>query len=185
MLPIVDALPVRSIGPTAMGGRITSLAVYEREPRIFYAGAAAGGVWKTQNGGITFKPVFEHEGSSSIGAVAVSQSNPNVVWVGTGEGTKKSDVEWGDGIYKSVDGGKTWKNMGLRQTGSFSKIVIDPQNSNIVVAAALGHTWGYNPERGLYRSTDAGATWKQVLYVDERTGAADLVADPKNPRNML
>lgn len=181
---ILANLKARSVGPVNMGGRITGLAVYEKEPRIFYVAAASGGIFKTENGGLTFKPQFQNENSASIGAVAVSQSDPNIVWVGTGEATSRNSVAWGDGVYKSTDGGKTWTNMGLKETMHIGKVVIDPKNPDIVYVAALGRLWGPNPERGVYKTTDGGKTWALVLKSDSDTGAVDLQMDPSNP-NIL
>jgi photosystem II stability/assembly factor-like uncharacterized protein len=178
-------LNARSIGPTTMGGRVTDIAVYEKEPRIFFVGAASGGVWKTENGGITFAPIFQKEGSSDIGAVAVSQSDPNLIWVGTGESTSRNSAGWGVGIYKTTDGGKTWKNMGLPNSYHFSHILIDPRNSDVVYAGVLGGLWGFNPDRGVYKTTDGGKTWKKVFFVDDRTGVGDIVMDPSNNKTLL
>lgn len=183
--PFLSALQPRSVGPVTMSGRMVELAVYEKEPRIFYAASASGGLWKTENAGLTFTPLFTQESSVSLGAVAISQADPNVVWVGTGEDTSRNSVAWGDGVYKSTDGGKTWQNMGLKETMHISRIVIDPKDPNIVTVGALGRLWGPNPERGIYRTTDGGKTWTQVLKVDENTGCIDLKADPKNPNTML
>lgn len=168
-----------------MSGRMVELAVYEKEPRIFYAASASGGLWKTENAGLSFTPLFTQETSISLGAVAISQADPNIVWVGTGEDTSRNSVAWGDGVYKSTDGGKTWQNMGLKETMHISRIVVDPKDPNIVTVGALGRLWGPNPERGIYRTTDGGKTWAQVLKVDDNTGCIDLKVDPKNPRNML
>lgn len=168
-----------------MGGRVTDLAVYEKEPRIFYVASASGGLFKTVNGGITFTPTFDRENTISLGAAAVDQNNPDIVYVGTGEGTSRNSVAWGDGVYKTTDGGKTWTNMGLKDTKHIHKIKINPKNSNVVFVAALGHLWGPNPDRGLYKSSDGGKNWKRVLYVNDRTGASDVVIDPSNPNNML
>lgn len=188
-LPSVDSLLVnlkaRALGPTTMGGRVTSLAVYEKEPRIFLVGAATGGVWETVNGGMTFQPIFYREGSSSIGAVAISQNDQNLIWVGTGEATSRNSVGWGDGIYKTTDGGKTWKKMGLETSYHISKILIDPKNDNIVYAGVLGMLWGRNEERGVYKSTDGGKTWKNLLKVDANTGVIDMAMDPSNNRVLL
>jgi photosystem II stability/assembly factor-like uncharacterized protein len=178
-------LSPRSLGPTTMGGRVTDLAVYEKEPRIFYVASASGGLFKTVNGGITFTPTFDRENTISLGAAAVDQNNPDIVFVGTGEGTSRNSVAWGDGVYKTTDGGKTWTNMGLKDTKHIHKIKINPKNSNVVFVAALGHLWGPNPDRGLYKSSDGGKNWKRVLYVNDRTGASDVVIDPSNPNNML
>ncbi|MBX7131535.1 MAG: hypothetical protein K1X67_02540 [Fimbriimonadaceae bacterium] len=180
-----DEVKARQLGPTNMGGRIQEIAVYEKEPRIFYVATASGGLWKTQNGGLTMTPVFEREGSISLGGVAVYQQDPNIVWVGTGENTSRNSVAWGDGVYKSVDGGKTWTNMGLAETRHIADIVIDPKNPDIVYVAALGNLWGYNEERGVFKTTDGGKTWARVLYIDEKTGIGDMHMDPKNPKVLF
>lgn len=167
-----------------MGGRISDVAVYEKDSRIFYVASASGGLFKTQNKGTTFEPVFDKEGSISLGAVAVSAKDPNIVWVGTGEASSRNSVAWGDGVYKSTDGGKTWTNMGLKDTLQVGKIVIDPEDPNVVMVAAVGNVWGPSP-RGLYKTTDGGKTWKRTLYVDDSTGAIDLKMDPHNHNVLL
>jgi photosystem II stability/assembly factor-like uncharacterized protein len=175
-----DSLHFRSIGPAAMSGRISDLAVYEANPAIFYVGTAHGGVWKTTNNGTTFEAQFQDQGLMSIGDVAVSQNNPDLVWVGTGESNNRQSTSWGDGIYRSVDGGKTFTHMGLGTSRYISRIVIDPRNNDVVLVAVPGNLWGAGGERGIYKTTDAGRTWKQVLKVDEDTGGNDLVMDPSN-----
>jgi photosystem II stability/assembly factor-like uncharacterized protein len=178
-------MSARSLGPTTMGGRVADLAVYEKEPRIFYVASASGGLWRTDNGGMTFKVVFDKENTVCLGAAAVDQNNPDVVWVGTGEGNSRNSTAWGDGVYKTTDAGKTWTNMGLRDTHHVSRIVIHPKDPNTVFIGALGHLWGPNEERGLYKTTDGGKSWKRVLYVDNRSGIIDVTIDPSNPNNML
>src|SRR2546425_4566437 len=158
-----DSLHFRSIGPASMSGRISDLAVYEPNPAIFYVGTGHGGVWKTTNNGTTFEAQMQDQGLMSIGDVAVSQSNPDLVWVGTGESNTRQSTSWGDGIYKSTDGGKTYTNMGLRTSRSINRIVIDPRNNNVVFVAAPGSLWGPGGERGVYKTTDGGRNWKQVL----------------------
>ncbi len=180
-----DAVKPRALGPTTMGGRIEDIAVYEKEPRIFYVGTAAGGLWKTENMGVTLRPIFERESTIAIGAVAVSQSNPDIVWVGTGERDSRNSSSWGDGVYKSTDGGKTWTNVGLKETKQISRIVIDPRNNDVVYVGALGHLWGANPERGVFKTTDGGKTWTKVLDGGDKAGAVDLTMDPKNPNTLL
>jgi hypothetical protein len=175
-----DRLHFRSIGPSIMSGRISDFAVYEANTAIFYVGTAHGGVWKTENNGATFTPIFEKDGLMSIGDVTVSQKDPNLVWVGTGEGNNRQSISWGDGIFKSTDGGKTWKNMGLAHSYHINRIAIDPNDNNIVFAAVQGNLFGPGGDRGLYRTTDGGATWKQLLKVDEDTGANEIVMDPTN-----
>src|SRR5579864_2084402 len=151
-----DRLHFRSIGPSIMSGRLSDFAVYEANTAIFYVATAHGGVWKTENNGATFTPIFEKDGLMSIGDVTVSQKDPNLVWVGTGEGNNRQSISWGDGIFKSTDGGKTWKNMGLAHSYHINRIVIDPNDNNIVFAAVQGNLFGSGGERGLYRTTDGG-----------------------------
>ena len=176
----LDSLHFRSIGPASMSGRISDLAVYEADPSIYYVGTAHGGVWKTTNNGTTFEAQFQEQGLLSIGDVAIPPNNPDVVWVGTGESNNRQSTSWGDGVYKSVDGGKTWAPMGLRQSKHINRVVVDPKNTEVVFVAATGSLWGPGGERGVYKSTDGGRTWKQVLAVDADTGANDLVMDPSN-----
>jgi photosystem II stability/assembly factor-like uncharacterized protein len=177
-----DSLHFRQIGPASMSGRISDLAVYEANPAIFYVGTAHGGVWKTTNAGTTFEAEFQDQGLISIGDVTVSQSNPDLVWVGTGESNNRQSTSWGDGVYKSTDGGRTWANMGLGTSRHINRIVIDPRDNNVVFAAATGSLWGPGGERGVFKTIDAGKTWKLVLKVDEDTGANDLVMDPGNSK---
>ena len=181
---MLNALQWRSIGPAATGGRIADLAIARvaGEPMEIYVGTASGGVFKSSNEGVSFAPVFDHAGGMmSIGAVAVAQSNPSVVWVGTGEADNRQSSSWGDGVYRSTDGGQSWQKMGLAETRHVGKIVIHPNDPNTVWVAAVGHLWGSNPERGVFKTTDGGRTWKRVLYKDDNTGAIDLVMDPKDP----
>ena len=175
-----DALHFRPIGPASMSGRISDLAVYEANPAIYYVGTAHGGVWKTTNNGTTFEAQFQDLGLMSIGAVAVAQNNPDLVWVGTGESNNRQSTSWGDGVYKSTDGGKTYTNVGLQTSRFINRIVIDPRNNDVVFVAATGSLWGPGGERGVYKTTDGGKTWKQVLKVDDDTGANDLVMDATN-----
>ena len=153
LLPqILETLKPRSIGPANMSGRIVDLAVYEKEPRIMYVASASGGVWKTVNHGTTFQPVFERAGTSSIGTVAVFQENPEIVWVGTGEANARNSVSWGDGVYRSTDGGKSWVNTGLKDSAHIGRIVTHPTNPDIAYVAVLGRIWGPSKERGLYKT---------------------------------
>ncbi len=163
-----------------MGGRVDDFAVSERQPSTFYVGVATGGVWKTTNNGTTWEPVFDAQDVSSVGAVAVAQDNPNIVWAGTGEDNNRQSSSWGSGVYKSTDGGRTWKNMGLQESRHVGRIVIDPVDSNVVYVAATGHLWGANKERGLFKTIDGGQTWTTSLFVDDQTGASDIVMDPTN-----
>ncbi|MBY0491613.1 MAG: hypothetical protein K2R93_17375 [Gemmatimonadaceae bacterium] len=182
--PALAPFRFRSIGPASMGGRIDDIAVYEKDPRIIYIGYAAGGVFKSTNAGTTFVPIFEQYGSASIGDLAVDQRDPNVLYVGTGEPNNRQSATFGDGLYKSTDGGKTFAHIGLRETQTIARVVIDPRNSNTVYVAATGHLFGPNAERGVFKSTDAGKTWSKVLFVDEHTGATDLAIDPSNPNTL-
>jgi len=152
-------LEFREIGPATMGGRIDDFAVVESNPNIVYVGTAAGGVWKTTNNGTTWEPIFDKESVSTIGDIAIAPSDSSVVWVGTGEPNNRQSSSWGDGAYKSLDGGRTWKRMGLELTRHIGRIVIHPKNPDVVYVAALGRLWGANPERGVYKTTDGGATW--------------------------
>jgi photosystem II stability/assembly factor-like uncharacterized protein len=177
------ALPYRYIGPP--GNRVSAVAGVPGDPNVYYAGGASGGVWKSTDGGIHWRPIFDDQPAQSIGAIAVAPSDPNIVWVGTGETFIRSNVSLGDGIYKSTDAGRTWTRMGLERSGRIGRIVIHPRNPDIVLAAALGHAYGPQQERGVYRTTDGGRTWQRVLFVDERTGASDLAMDPVDPNNVF
>ena len=181
----VANLEWRNIGPTIMGGRVADIAVVESNPSTFYVGVATGGVWKTVNGGTTWESLFDDQATSSIGDVTVAPSNPNIVWVGTGEPQNRQSSPWGNGVYKSTDAGRTWKHMGLDETLHISRIQISSSNPDVVFVAAVGHLWGANEERGVYRTTDGGATWDKVLYVDENTGAIDLAMDPGDPSTLF
>ncbi len=182
-VPVADQfnrLHFRSIGPSIMSGRVTDFAVYEASPATFYVGTAHGGVWKTTDNGATFAPLFQNDGLMSVGDLAVSQKDPNLVWLGSGEGNNRQSISWGDGIFKSTDGGKTWKNMGLATSKHINRVRIDPEDNNIVFVAAQGPLFESGGDRGVYKTTDGGSTWKQVLKVDADTGANDLVMDPTN-----
>jgi len=172
------AIEARHIGPAVMSGRIMAIEAVNKDPRIIYVAAASGGVWKSTNGGVTFKPVFDKY-TQSIGAIAIDQSNPNTIWVGTGEACVRNSSSVGTGIYKSEDGGETWKFMGLGDSERISKIIIDPKDSNIVYVAVLGHLWGPNEERGLYKTMDGGKTWQRILYINADTGCSDIAIDPQ------
>ena len=171
----------RLVGP-GTGGRVEAVAGVLTEPDTYYIGAVDGGVWKTTNAGLTWTPLFNHEPVASIGAIAIAPSDPQVIYVGTGEEAPRGDISFGDGVYKSTDGGKTWINVGLKETKQIGKIVVDPRNDNIVYVAAEGDIYGPNAERGVFRSTDGGKTWQKVLYLNEQTGAVDIAMDPTNPR---
>jgi photosystem II stability/assembly factor-like uncharacterized protein len=175
----------RSIGPANMGGRITALAVFEADPTCFYVATASGGLLKTINNGSTFTHHFDREATVSIGAVAVAPTNKDIVWVGTGEANPRNSVSYGDGVYRSTDGGKTWKNMGLKKSFQIGKIVIHPKNPDVVYVAALGRLYGPNEERGLYKTSDAGKTWQRVWHHDDKTGVLDLAMSPADPDTLL
>lgn len=183
--PYLSALQWRLIGPFR-GGRSVAVAGVASEPRTFYFGATGGGVWKTTDGGISWQNVSDKFfKTASVGALAVAASDPNVIYAGMGESFIRGDMITGDGIYKSADAGKTWQHMGLENTHVISEIVVDPRDANTVYVAALGHVFGPNPERGIFKSTDGGQTWKKVLYVNDETGGADISIDPHNPRILF
>ena len=175
----------RSIGPANMGGRIVDLAINPSDPSMFWSATASGGLLKTVNNGTTFEHQFDKQSSVSIGAVAVSASDPRVVWVGTGENNPRNSVSYGDGVYKSTDGGKTWKHMGLRQSFQVGRIVVHPSDAETVYVGALGRLYGSNAERGVFKTTDGGTTWNKVLFIDEETGIIDLVMHPTDPDTLL
>jgi len=179
-----SGLELRGIGPAMTSGRIIDLAVDPRDPRTWFVAAASGGVWKTANNATTFTPVFEDQDSFSIGCVTIDPKNSLVVWVGSGENNSQRSVSMGDGVYKSVDGGKSWKNAGLAKSEHIGKIVVDPRDSNVVYVAAQGPLWAPGGDRGLYKTTDGGKTWKAILTISENTGVTDFVQDPSNPDTM-
>ncbi len=176
-----NGLTMRSIGPALMGGRIADIAVHPDNDSIWYVAVGSGGVWKTTNAGITWSPVFDNEASYSIGDVAIDPNNPDVVWVGTGENVSGRHVAWGDGVYKSTDGGKNWTNMGLKKSEHIGKILIDPRDSNVIYVAAEGPLWAAGGDRGLYKSSNGGSTWNLILEIDENTGITDIEFNPTNP----
>ena len=178
-------LKFRNLGPASAGGRVAAVAGVPGNPSIYYVGGGAGGVWKTTDGGLSFKPIFEHEATSSIGAIALAPTNPNYVWVGTGEGNIRNDVTDGAGVYFSPDAGKTWQQMGLKDVGQISRLIVSPEDPNTVWVAAIGHTWAPNPDRGIFKTTDGGKTWKKVLFVSDNTGASDLSMSPANPKVLF
>ncbi|HEY2934189.1 MAG TPA: hypothetical protein VGK99_20810 [Acidobacteriota bacterium] len=182
--PLLKNFRWRSVGPANMGGRIDDIAVVESNPFVIYVGFATGGLWKTVNNGTTWEPIFDAYSTSSIGDIAVSQTDPNIVWVGTGEANNRQSSSFGDGVYKSTDAGKTFKNMGLKDTQSIPRIVIDPKDSNTVYVAVLGHLFGPNKERGIYKTTDGGASWANVKFIDEDTGFTDLVMDASDSKTL-
>ncbi|HKP37307.1 MAG TPA: hypothetical protein VJT71_10640 [Pyrinomonadaceae bacterium] len=182
--PLLRRFVWRGIGPASMGGRIDDIAVAETNPYIYYVGFATGGVWKTSNNGTTFQPVFATYSTASIGDIAVAPSNADVVWVGTGEPNNRQSSSFGDGIYKSTDGGKTFTRMGLENSQTIARIVIDPKDINTVYVAVLGHLFGPNRERGIYKTTDGGKNWSNVKFIDEDTGFTDIVMDPSDSKTL-
>jgi photosystem II stability/assembly factor-like uncharacterized protein len=178
-------LKPRNIGPAGMSGRITAIDAVVKNPDTWYIGAASGGVWKTTNAGATWTSVFDDQPTLNIGSLAIQQSNPNIVWVGTGEGNPRNSINLGEGIYKSMDAGKTWKRMGLEKTKNLHRIIVDPTNPDVVYAAAIGNPYAEHPERGVYKTTDGGETWNRVLYTNDTSGCADLAMDPSNPNKLI
>lgn len=171
----------RSIGPALTSGRISDIAVNPQNHSEFYVAPASGNVWKTTNAGLNFEPIFDNEGSYSIGCVTIDPTNPSVVWVGTGENNNQRSVAYGDGVYKSIDGGASWKNMGLKKSEHIGMIKVDPRNPDVVYVAAYGPLWSSGGDRGLYKTTDGGATWEQILFISEHTGINEVHLDPRNP----
>jgi len=184
-MDLIKDLTPRNIGPGGMSGRVTSIDVVTNNPTTIYAGTASGGLWKSTSGGIKWAPIFDNEITASIGAVTIQQSNPSVIWVGTGEGNPRNSLNGGYGIYKSLDAGKTWEPMGLEKTRHIHRIIVDPTNPNTVYVAAIGSPWGEHPERGVFKTTDGGITWRKILFANTKTGAADLIMDPKNPNKLI
>ncbi|MEO1651990.1 MAG: glycosyl hydrolase, partial [Bacteroidota bacterium] len=176
-----NGLRLRSIGPALMGGRISDIAIHPQKPNTWYVSAGSGNLWKTTNRGMTWEAIFDHQASYSIGEIALDPNHPEVVWLGTGENVSGRHVGWGDGVYKSRDGGKTWKNMGLPQSEHIGKILIDPRNSDVILVAAEGPLWSPGGERGVFKSKNGGKSWELVLKIDENTGVSDLEFDPSNP----
>jgi len=177
----ISAYKFRSIGPALTSGRISDIAVNPKNPYEYYVAVSCGGVWKTSNAGVTFKAIFDGEGSYSIGCVTIDPNNHNTIWVGTGENNNQRSVAYGDGVYKSTDGGQTWKNMGLEDSQHIGKIIVHPDNSQIIYVAAIGPLWNTGGDRGLYKSVDGGDTWKKSLEIDKYTGVTDVVMHPENP----
>jgi photosystem II stability/assembly factor-like uncharacterized protein len=182
---LLAGMKARSIGPATMSGRVAAIEGVESDADILYVGAATGGVWKSTDGAYTFTPIFDDQPIAAIGAIAVFQASPEIVWVGSGEGNPRNSISVGNGIYKSLDGGRTWQHLGLEKTDRIHRIVLHPRDPNIAWVAAMGQAWGSNTDRGVFKTTDGGKTWTKVLYVDERTGAADLVIDPNNPNKLF
>jgi photosystem II stability/assembly factor-like uncharacterized protein len=181
---LLQGLSARSIGPAAVSGRITAIDVVRSNPKHMVIGAATGGVWISHNGGLTWTPVFDDQPVASIGAVAINQQNPDIIWVGTGEGNVRNSTSIGAGMFKSVDGGRSWKQVGLAASERINRIALHPDNPDVVYAAAMGTLWGENTERGIYKTSDGGKSWQQILYSDEKTGGTDVKLDPFNPEKV-
>ncbi len=179
------SLSWRALGPANMGGRVVAISVFEADPTTFFVATGGGGLLKTSNNGVTFEHLFDKEGVVAIGDVCVAQSNKEIVWLGTGENNPRNSVSYGDGVYKSTDGGKSWTNMGLRETFQVGKIIVHPKNPDIVYVGALGRLWGANPERGLFKTIDGGKTWNKILFVDDKTGVIDMRMHPTDPETLL
>jgi photosystem II stability/assembly factor-like uncharacterized protein len=174
----------RLLGPAQYSGRISDIAVPKGQKHTIYCAAASGGLWKTINSGTTWKPIFDEHGTGSMGAIAISDSDPNIIWVGTGEAIAESHSTWGDGVYKSTDRGKTWAHMGLKDSNQIGRIVIDPQDSNMVYIASVGHLWSSNAERGLFKTTDGGKTWTKSLFISDKVGVVDIAMDPSDRKTL-
>jgi len=184
-MSLFNNIEPRNIGPAGMSGRVTAIDVVLSNTDIIYAGAAAGGIWKSENAGNTWTPIFENELTSSIGDIAIYQKNPQIIYVGTGEGNPRNSQNSGRGMYKTIDGGSTWEYLGLEMTRQIHRVIVHPDNPDVVWAGALGSSWAPNQERGVYKSEDGGKTWHQILYVDDLTGVADLRIDPSNPNKLI
>lgn len=181
----LTGLNARSIGPSGMSGRVTAIDGIETNSNIIYIGSASGGLWKTESGGMEWTPLFDKEAVASIGALSIYQANPDIIWVGTGEGNPRNSLNSGYGVYRSIDGGKTWELKGLEKTRNIHRIIIDPTNPDIVYVGAIGTPWGPQPERGVYKTTDGGETWKQILFTNDLSGVGDMVMDPVNPNKLV
>jgi len=181
----LENLKPRNIGPGGMSGRVTSIDAVHDNPEVMYVGTASGGLWKSTSGGIKWAPVFDKQITASVGAVAIQQSNPSVVWVGTGEGNPRNSLNGGYGVFKTLDGGKTWMSMGLEKTRHIHKILIDPTDPNTVYVGAIGAPWGAHEERGVYKTTDGGKNWRRILFSNNTSGVADMVMDPNNPNKII
>ncbi len=181
----LESMAARSVGPSGQGGRVSAIDVLHSDPDVIYVGAAAGGVWRSTSGGNAWEPIFDDQSVQSIGVIAVDQRNPDVIWVGTGEGSPRNSVNHGNGIYRSLDGGESWEHMGLEGSRAIHRIILHPSEPGVVYVGVTGSPFGDSRERGVYRTRDRGTTWERVLFVDERTGAADLVMDPRNPDKLF
>ena len=181
----LENLQIRAIGPANMSGRITAIDAFVSNPKIIFIGAASGGVWKSENGGSAWYPVFDEQPTQNIGAIAIQQTNQNVIWVGTGEGNPRNSMNLGMGLFKSIDGGKNWEFMGLEKTKTIHRILIDPKDGNTIYVGAMGDPFTAGPNRGLYKTTDGGLTWKKILFTTPTSGVADLVMDPSDSNKLF
>jgi photosystem II stability/assembly factor-like uncharacterized protein len=184
-MSLFSEMKARNIGPSAMSGRVTAIDAHHDNPNIIYVGTASGGLWKSTSGGINFTPIFDNEVVHSIGAISIYQKNPSVIWVGTGEGNPRNSLNHGYGVYRTLDGGKTWQMMGLEKTRNIHRIIVHPDDPNTVFVGAIGSPWGTQEERGVYKTTDGGKTWKKILYVDNKTGVGEMIMDPNNPNKLF
>ncbi len=179
------SMKARNVGPAAMSGRITAIDAIHENPQIIYAGSASGGLWKSTSGGITWTPIFDEQKVHSIGAISIYQKNPNIIWVGTGEGNPRNSLNMGLGVYKSMDAGQTWQAMGLEKTKAIHRIIVHPDDPNTVYVGAIGSPWGEQEDRGVYKTTDGGKTWQKILYIDAKTGVGEMIMDPNNPNKIF
>lgn len=184
-MDLFKSMKTRNVGPSGMSGRITAIDAVDAEPSIIYAGSASGGLWKSTSGGINWEPIFDEQKVHSIGAISIYQKNPNVIWVGTGEGNPRNSLSLGYGVYRSLDAGKTWELMGLENTRAIHRIIVHPDDPNTVYVGAIGSPWGEQEDRGLYKTTDGGKTWEKILYIDTKTGVGEMIMDPKNPNKLF
>ena len=184
-MALFDAMKPRSIGPAGMSGRVTAIDAVHADPSVIYVGTASGGLWKSTSGGIDWTPIFDDQPTHSIGAVAIYQKTPDVVWVGAGEGNPRNSQSAGNGVYRSVDGGVSWSHLGLKDSRNIHRIIVHPDNPDVALVGVQGPAWGQTEERGVFRTTDGGKTFEKVLYVNEKTGIGDMVADPSNPNHIL
>ena len=184
-MELFSAMEPRSIGPAGMSGRVTAIDAIHADPDVIYAGTASGGLWKSTSGGVDWTPIFDEEPAHSIGAVAIFQKTPDVVWVGAGEGNPRNSQSAGNGLYKSIDGGRTWTYLGLDDSRNIHRIILHPDDPDVALIGVQGPAWGETDQRGVFRTTDGGETFEKVLFVNDRTGIGDMVADPQNPNHIL
>lgn len=184
-MDLFKSMKTRNVGPAGMSGRITAIDAVDANPTIIYAGSASGGLWKSTSGGITWDPIFDDQKIHSIGAISIHQNNPDVIWVGTGEGNPRNSLTMGGGVYRSLDAGKTWQLMGLEKTKAIHRIIVHPNDPNTVFVGAIGSPWGEQEDRGVFKTTDGGKNWKKILYVDTKTGVGEMIMDPNNPNKIF